>query len=132
MMHADSASDSFPDIPPFPTTVPTAPLLRISLAKLAAGDEEEAERVWKACCELGFFYLDLRMTRDGVEGGSENEKDGVKGYDGRKEQKEEGKVDGYALLREAEGLFGIEEEVFGLPLEEKLGYDFKDQGSYFG
>lgn len=130
-MHPDSDTIDFPNIPPFPTDVPTAPLLRISLAKLIAGDEEEGERVWKACCELGFFYLDLRMpdrAKDGVNGLG-----GVGGNDdGRGEGEDEENVDGNALLRDAERLFGVGEEVFELDVEEKQKYDFKDQGSYFG
>ena len=50
----------FPDLPPFPEDVPMAPLLRISLSKLTQGDQEEVDKLWQACCELGFFYLDLR------------------------------------------------------------------------
>jgi hypothetical protein len=52
--------NSFHDLPPFPDTVPTAPLLKISLAKLLRHDREEEQRLWEACCDLGFFYLDLR------------------------------------------------------------------------
>ena len=39
---------------------------------------------------------------------------------------------GDALLAEANQLFGVGEELFDLPLEEKAKYDFSAQKSYFG
>jgi isopenicillin N synthase-like dioxygenase len=39
---------------------------------------------------------------------------------------------GDALLAEAEQLFGVGEELFDLPLDEKAKYDFSAQKSYFG
>lgn len=53
-------------LPPFPTDVPTAPLLKLSLSKLQAHDPEEIARLTQACEDLGFFYLDLRGTGDRV------------------------------------------------------------------
>lgn len=100
--------DNFKGIPPFPDNVPTAPLLRISLRKLVDGDAEELDRVWKACCDLGFFYLDLRMGD---------------------EQKD---INGEALLDDAYSLFKVGEGLFDLPLEEKRRYDFTAQNSYYG
>ena len=47
-------------LPSFPKDVPTAPLLRVELKKLLEGNREEEEWYWRACCELGFFYVDLR------------------------------------------------------------------------
>jgi len=41
-------------------------------------------------------------------------------------------VNGEALLRDADALFGVGAEFFELPVEEKQKYDFKDKGSYFG
>ncbi|KAJ9645767.1 hypothetical protein H2199_002807 [Coniosporium tulheliwenetii] len=73
------------------------------------GGSAEEDRFWQACCELGFFYIDLRT------GGQSTDE-----------------IDGEALLQDAEKLFQVQEEFFGLPLEEKLKYDFKEQGSYFG
>ncbi|OAQ65285.2 1-aminocyclopropane-1-carboxylate oxidase [Pochonia chlamydosporia 170] len=52
--------------PPFPDDVPTAPLLRLSLAKLQAKDPEEIKRFTSACEDLGFFYLDLRGPGDKI------------------------------------------------------------------
>lgn len=112
MPHSDhSASptwDAFPDLPPFSKSVPTAPLLRISLSKLLAHDPDEEERCWKACCDLGFFYLDLHTSDASQE------------------------IDGGALLHNAEELFEVMKGFFELPVEEKTTYDFADKGSYFG
>jgi isopenicillin N synthase-like dioxygenase len=98
------ASNASVDLPDFPDNVPTAPLLRISLAKLLLNEAEEYERCWRACCELGFFYLDLQ-----IEDGS-----------------------GEALLQDVEQLFETMKGFFELSVDEKTKYDFADQGSYFG
>jgi hypothetical protein len=119
------SESTFPDIPPFPLTVPTAPLLRISLAKLLSGDAAEEEQLWKACCDLGFFYLDLRtVENDSPEQNGHVNGNGVKGN-----VKE---VDGNSLLADAEKLFKVGEEFFELPVEEKARYDYAARGSYFG
>jgi len=114
--HADDLT--FPDLPPFPNDVPTAPLLRLSLRKLIDQDQQEVDRLWRACCDLGFFYLDLR-------GGTPSKRDSFR-EDG------DGEINGDGLLQNAEKLFHLGDEVFDLPDEEKLKYDFKDRGSYFG
>jgi hypothetical protein len=120
-------SDTYPDIPPFPNTVPTAPLLRISLAKLLRGDAEEEEQLWKACCDLGFFYLDLRIGDTESTGRNGN------GHEYKAESgTEREKVDGESLVADAEKLFKVGEEFFELPVEEKTKYDFAQKGSYFG
>lgn len=109
--HSPSPSrDTFTDLPPFPDNVPTAPLLRISLEKLLQNDQEEQQRCWKACCDLGFFYLDLRCSSSGGEHS----------------------IDGQGLLNDAENLFEVMKSFFDLNVEEKIKYDLKDQGSYFG
>ena len=129
--------NSFPDLPPFPDTVPTAPLLKISLAKLLRRDREEEQRLWEACCDLGFFYLDLRSdsfapnsctndTDRHTNGQANNCSDGMNGCTGYVQ------IDGDSLIRDAEQLFKVGEELFDLPLEEKQKYDFASQGSYFG
>jgi isopenicillin N synthase-like dioxygenase len=51
-------------LPPFPDDVPTAPLLRLSYARLVARDQLELERFYRACEDIGFFYLDLRQTAE--------------------------------------------------------------------
>ncbi|CEJ58479.1 hypothetical protein PMG11_07133 [Penicillium brasilianum] len=95
--------NNFPGLPPFPDDVPTAPLLRLSLSKLLAGDKAELERLYEASVDIGFFYLDLQDC-------------------------EHGKL----LLGDADGLFHIGERLFELSLEEKKKYDFSAQNSYFG
>ncbi|KAK0513435.1 hypothetical protein JMJ35_004421 [Cladonia borealis] len=92
-----------PTLPPFPTTIPTAPLHRISLSKLLSHDPRESSRLFTACKDLGFFYLDLRSTTPGD-----------------------------SLLADAAALFDVGEDFFNLPLEEKMKYDFSGQKSYFG
>lgn len=107
---SDEPSSVFPGLPPFPRDVPIAPLLRLSLQRLLDGDEDERERLWQACTELGFFYLDLRgaYSHDPID------------------------VDGSGFLDEADNLFKVAEEFYALPVHEKQKYDLKDQGSYFG
>lgn len=96
-------ANNFPDLPPFPDDAPTAPLLRLSLAKLLARDSAEYERLFQASVEIGFFYLDLQ--------GSEH---------------------GTALLTDADSLFQVGEKLFELDLEEKKRFDFSTLNSYFG
>lgn len=45
---------------------------------------------------------------------------------------EEVELDGNKLLQCASELFAVGKKVFELPVKEKVKYDFKDQGSYFG
>lgn len=56
---------SYIEIPPFPDDVPTAPLLKLSAAKLAARDAAEEARLFETAKDTGFFYLDLGDTEDG-------------------------------------------------------------------
>jgi len=108
-----SHSFDFEDLPPFPTDVPTAPLLRIELVKLLAGDEKEIDRLWHACCDLGFFYLNLRQPD--FASTAENTT-----------------IDGNQLLHDSDELFKVGKQFYDLPVEEKVKYDFKSKGSYFG
>lgn len=116
--HEQKDDLTFHDLPPFPGDVPTAPLLRLSLKKLLDGVAEEEAQLWRACCDLGFFYLDLR-------GGEPSKRDSF--HEG-----EDGQLNGDGLIKDAEELFRLGAEVFALPTEEKQRYDFKDQGLYFG
>lgn len=111
----DEASDcfEFADLPPFPSDVPTAPLLRIELVKLLSGDEEEIDRLWNACRDLGFFYLYLRQSD------SESTDD-------------KAAINGDQLLLDADELFKVGKQFYDLPVAEKVKYDFKAKGSYFG
>ncbi|KAJ5280575.1 hypothetical protein N7478_005947 [Penicillium angulare] len=93
----------FPDLPPFPNDVPTAPLLQLSLQKLLAGDSTELDRLFQASVDIGFFYLDIRDCDLGA-----------------------------SLQKDADSLFDVGKTLFELSLEEKKKYDFSAQNSYFG
>ena len=80
-------------LPPFAEGIETAPLVSVSYAKLEAGDKETSDAFFKACKELGFFYLDLF--------GSEL---------------------GETLVTEAEKLDALQKEIFNLPHEVKDKY----------
>jgi hypothetical protein len=102
-MSTNDLETTFPNIPPFPTHVPTAPLLRLSLSALRAHDAAESARLFSVSKALGFFYLDLRNDPQGSQ-----------------------------ILSEADDLFKLGEEVFELGREELSKYDYSEQGSYFG
>ncbi|KAI0871649.1 hypothetical protein GGS24DRAFT_53563 [Hypoxylon argillaceum] len=86
--------------PEFPAGFPAVALETISLAKLLVDrDAAEEERVFAACKGRGFFYLELA----GCEAGD-------------------------VVARGAGEAAAVAEDVFALPLEEKLVYQF-DRGS---
>ncbi|KXT01349.1 hypothetical protein AC578_6645 [Pseudocercospora eumusae] len=104
----------FSHLPPFPSDVPTVPLVRISLAKLLSNDPmEEEEKLWRACCDLGFFYLDCRGGNSKIP-----------------------RISGDSLLHSANEVFDLAEELFDLAVEEKCQYDMMmmmmGERSYFG
>ncbi|KAF2104569.1 Clavaminate synthase-like protein [Rhizodiscina lignyota] len=113
----DHVETTFPSLPPFSKAVPTAPLLRISLQKLANGDQSEEARLWDTCRDVGFFYLDMRMGDSGPV-----DVDGVK----------ENEIDGNAILDEKDRLFELMKDMYALPAEEKVKYDRTAEGIYFG
>jgi isopenicillin N synthase-like dioxygenase len=92
----------FPNLPPFPTDIATAPLHRLSLTKLRS-EAAESDRLFASCKDLGFFYLDLR-----------------------------GDADGEALLSEANKFFDLAPKFYDLGRDELQKYDYKSQGSYMG
>ncbi|KAI7136265.1 Clavaminate synthase-like protein [Hortaea werneckii] len=118
---------AFDDLPPFPENVLTAPLLRLNLNRLLQGNTRETEKLWNACRDIGFFYLDLRdgqaRKRDSFQESETDDND---------EAAVPTQIDGDGLLGDAAQLFSLGEKVFMLPTEEKQQYDFKDRGSYFG
>lgn len=116
-------------LPPFPEDVPTAPLLRLSLSKLIEGDDEEDQRLWHACTELGFFYLQLDQEADS-QALSGHLPDNVKGSGVHRVL--DRRVESAHFVKDAERLFEVANEVFALPIEEKARYDLKEKGSYFG
>ncbi|KAF2097990.1 Clavaminate synthase-like protein [Rhizodiscina lignyota] len=87
----------------FPEDVKTAPLVTLKLDRLIQSDVQEQARLYEASKALGFFYLDLR-----------------------------GCPEGESLLASADILFNVAKDVFELPVEKKLTYDFAAQGKYFG
>ncbi|KAI1206065.1 putative oxidoreductase [Annulohypoxylon truncatum] len=95
MPHKEEEISEFtPDLyPPFPEDVPTVELQSISLLKILEGDTVERDRVYEACVDRGFFYLELN--------GSET---------------------GETILRGADQIASTGERVFKLPLEEKMRY----------
>ncbi|KAK3076174.1 hypothetical protein LTS18_013714, partial [Coniosporium uncinatum] len=112
-------SSSFDSIPPFPTTIPTAPLLRISLSKLLSHDADEEERLWNACRDLGFCYLDLRKASSTSTATTHM-------------PSQQHTISGDTLLHNADALFSLQKQLFDLPLPEKQRYDWSSKGSYFG
>ena len=97
-----TSSFTFPQITPFPSNIPIAPLLRLSLFKLR-NDAAESDRLFSASKDLGFFYLEL--------GGDE---------------------EGAALLRDTDKLFALAPQLYDLGREELQKYDYKSLGSYMG
>lgn len=97
-----NSSLTFSSLPPFPTTVLTAPLHRLSLQRLRT-DPEESDRLFSSSKDLGFFYLDLRDDREGE-----------------------------SLLVDADNLFTMAPKLYELGREELSKYDYKSQGSYMG
>lgn len=95
--------NDFPGLPPFPSDIPTAPLLRLSHQKLLARDANEVQKMMQACEDIGFFYLNL-----------------------------EGSEEGRGILNDADKLFETGVNLLNLSLEEKLQYDFSNQNSYHG
>ena len=53
------------NLPAFPTDVLSVSLITLSLQKLVDGNAEECRRLFKACTDLGFFYLDLSSAVKG-------------------------------------------------------------------
>ena len=92
----------FGDLPPFPSNITTAPLYRLSLARLR-DDIAESERLFSASKSLGFFYLDLRNDKEGER-----------------------------LLDKASQLFELGPKLYALGRDKLQKYDYKSQGSYMG
>ena len=70
----DDASHLHSSLPAFAEGLSTAPLVSISFAKLESGDQETSEAFFKACKELGFFYLDMFGSELGEQIVTESEK----------------------------------------------------------
>lgn len=99
MPHAEELCEFTPDLyPPFPDSpeFPTIDLETISLAKLQNGDPSELDRVFEACKNWGFFYLEL----PGCEQGE-------------------------TIANGADDICRVAEKMFHLPLDEKLKYEYQ-------
>lgn len=95
MPHNEATREFAPETyPDFPVGFPTVELETISLAKLLANnDPAEADRVFEVCKGRGFFYLELP-----------------------------GCPAGEIIAEGANKVAAVAEDVFKLPLEEKLKY----------
>lgn len=102
MSSANESLETFPTLPPFPTDIPTAPLLRLSLSELGKSKAESAS-LFTASKDLGFFYLDLR-----------------------------GDQLGDTLLEESGRLFEVSKSLFDEGPDELEKFDYSEQGSYYG
>lgn len=81
--------------PPFPSDLPTAALGSISLQQLQSSSAatDDSSKLFTACRDLGFFYLDLTTSQLGRE-----------------------------ILREAEALHALQQEFYALPHADKDEY----------
>jgi len=93
---------AFPNIPPFPSDIPTAPLYRLSLSALRSNPAESA-RLFQSSKDLGFFYLDLR-----------------------------GHVEGERLLKEADQAFELAQTCYDLGRDELSKLIIKAAGAIWG
>ena len=64
-MTLNYGNEFFPE--PFPDGLPTINLEKISLAKLLSDDEPESRRLFDACRDKGFCYLDLTTHEKGMK-----------------------------------------------------------------
>lgn len=55
----------FDKCPPFPSNVPVVPLPTVSLYDLENNSGYEMEKLFQACREWGFFFLDLKDSERG-------------------------------------------------------------------
>ena len=88
---------------PFPEGFRTADLETLSLRQIMELNPRECKRLFDACRQFGFFYLNL----EGTELSSE-------------------------LMNIVFKLFALSQDVFDLPAKEKKEYDLKDKGLFFG
>lgn len=97
--HAKSTFDPW-KYPLFPDGLPTVKLETFSFAKLEQGDEKLQERLFLACKERGFFYLDLNGS------------------------------DMSSMQRDCDDIVRLAEEVFQLPEEEKEKFPMKKKSLF--
>ncbi|EMD41145.1 hypothetical protein CERSUDRAFT_111710 [Gelatoporia subvermispora B] len=56
------------NFPPFPEDMETHPLVVVDYQLIKAGDKEEAEKLWTAATQLGFWYLKNHGADEEVDG----------------------------------------------------------------
>jgi len=86
--------------PPFPSGIPSVELETFSLAELEKGNDAVEDKLFETCKSRGFFYLDIKGSK------ADSMKD------------------------DSEAVGRLAEEVFGLSMDEKLNYPFRN--SLFG
>ncbi|KAH8910541.1 Clavaminate synthase-like protein [Coniochaeta sp. PMI_546] len=74
MPHSTSPTSSLSSLPPFPSSLPHAPIARISSSQLLSSDPAASAAVLQASQTYGFFYLDLRDSEAGRSLISESER----------------------------------------------------------
>ena len=89
--------------PSFPDDMPIATLETISLMKLLAYDMLESEKLFGACRETGFFFLDMTDS-------------------------EQGEI----MLHHAEEAFDLDAAILDLDQEELSKYAFRPPSDLFG
>ena len=87
-----------PAVDELPADLVPAPMQTINLELLRSGDEAEAKRLFHACVDFGFFYLDLREMSEGK------------------------------FVETIDRMFELDEELYALPDEEKILYDVDKLG----
>jgi isopenicillin N synthase-like dioxygenase len=99
MPHKEEHSEFTPnEYPPFPDGLPTIDLETISLHKIQNGDRAEQDRMFEACKNWGFFYLELAHSEQGE-----------------------------FIHRNADEVARVAEQTMALPLEEKQKYCPRDR-----
>ena len=96
MPHKEEYTEFTPDeYPPFPDSseFPTVELQSISLQKLIDSDATEEDRVFEACKDRGFFYLELA-----------------------------GPESGDTILNGSHDMARVGEDFMALPMDEKMKY----------
>ena len=96
-------STSHSQYPPFPSNLPAAPLVSVSLAKLEANDPSESQAFYNASKDLGFFYLNM-----------------------------EGSTLGATIVEQAEQLHLVQKQFHALPNSEKDDYLIGKIDPFFG
>jgi isopenicillin N synthase-like dioxygenase len=93
----------FDKYPTFPSDISVAKLPRLSFAKLLVHEENESNALFEACRAMGFFLLDFQ-----------------------------GCVEGEEFLKKAETMFGLNEQVNAMDVDELMKYAYKPPHSLFG